>query len=428
MTSRSLTRTLALASTLAVFGWSFVGGCSGHPLTSPHQSGGGGKGAAGSSTTATAGTSPTGTGQGSAGDAGQGTAGSSTTGTAGTSSTKTGQGTAGDTAPGAAGAAGSSVGVAGSIGSGSGGAIGGSAGGGGSNVTPLCALAQSDYDGLRDELAPVFESFGCNVDSDCVAVAEPGNCGPVCPDIALPTSAESGFLSNLMSDAEVCDGACPKRPLAFCPANAAMCRGGKCILAGNVGAGGTTGTIGTGSGGANGGAGQGGAGGACGPCPMLQCNPGYTTVVDRSISCCAICRPINCAALNCAPATCPVGSHTEVPAGECCPVCVMDSACDQALAQYGTDSQAFLQKYNSFPCKLDTDCQLVFPQGNACDFNCGEALPVVTASDFEMNIANDVMACSATCTLEKAPPPCPPHVAVCSNGTCAAALLPLGIQ
>jgi hypothetical protein len=134
---------------------------------------------------------------------------------------------------------------------------------------------------------------------------------------------------------------------------------------------------------------------------------------------------MSCAAVNCAQAICPVGSHVEVPAGQCCPARVMGTsqACNQAEANYSRDREALLGKYSSTPCKQDTDCQLVF-ESNACVTNCGEALPVVNAGSFETNISGDAMVCNAACPAMSTPH-CAPQVAVCSNGTCTA--LPMGL-
>jgi hypothetical protein len=312
-----------------------------------------------------------------------------------------------------AGATGTSVGVAGGVGTGSGGAIVGTAGAGGSSVSSTCIQAQVDYGGLRDKLAMVYETFGCNVDSDCVTVFEPGNCGPVCPDISLAGSVASEFVGNLMNEAAICTGACPPRPPVFCPANPSVCVGGRCELGGITGAGGAFG--GTGSAGANGG--TGGVPG-CGPCMIPQCKPGYMAEVDPSISCCPICRPNNCNLAPCAKPICPAGTHAEVPTGQCCPVCVngFSQDCNTAESQYSTQRQAYLEKYGSTPCKQDTDCRLVFEQ-NSCVSNCGEALPVSTAGLFESNIASLAMACNAACPPIPSPP-CVPQVAVCSNGSC----------
>jgi hypothetical protein len=35
-------------------------------------------------------------------------------------------------------------------------------------------------------------------------------------------------------------------------------------------------------------------------------------------------RPINCRFVSCPPPACEFGEHTEVPPGQCCPVCVPD--------------------------------------------------------------------------------------------------------
>ena len=80
----------------------------------------------------------------------------------------------------------------------------------------------------------------------------------------------------------------------------------------------------------------------------------------------------------------------------------VSQACNTVTTQYTTNRAAMLDKYNSTPCKIDTDCRLVF-EGNACVTNCGVALPISTASFFESNIAGLAMACNASCPA--LPPP-----------------------
>jgi hypothetical protein len=386
MTSRNVARLIALSSTLAAFGWAFAGACGGHPLGVPHPTGGGGKGSAGSSASGTAGA--TGTGTGAAGTAATGAGGSTTTGAAGSTTT---------------------------------GAAGAAASGGGGSVSAACANAQNDYENFRDKLVQSAGSFPCKVDTDCTPLGEPGACGPLCPDVAVLSAAEGMIVSGLKGNAARCDAVCPMRPPVLCPARPAICQNGQCALAGVTGAAGSTGSTGaggtTGSAGASGGAGQ---GGTCGPCNVAPCSPGYMSVVDPTISCCPICRPVNCAMVVCANPNCPGGTHAEVPTGKCCPVCLpgVSQACNTAETQYSNSRTALLDKYGSTPCQTDADCRLVF-ENNSCVHNCGEALPVVNASNFETNLASLAMACNASCP-PTAVPPCAVQVAVCSNGRCSA--------
>jgi hypothetical protein len=128
---------------------------------------------------------------------------------------------------------------------------------------------------------------------------------------------------------------------------------------------------------------------------------------------------VNCATVSCPALACPSpGSHVEIPAGQCCPVCVpgYSQACNTAEANYSRDRQQYIQKYNSVPCNHDSDCLLV-SEANSCVSNCGTALPVLTAMSFLGNISSDAMACNAACPPTP-PPPCVQQVAVCSNGTC----------
>jgi hypothetical protein len=189
---------------------------------------------------------------------------------------------------------------------------------------------------------------------------------------------------------------------------------------------GVAGTGVTGQGGAGaqaGGSGQGGAGGApaCGPCPAPNCKDGFMQVVDPAISCCPICRPLNCATVDCANPNCPSGTHAEVPNGQCCPVCVMgvSQACNQAQAAYDRDRAILLDKYGSSQCMVDADCVLV-AEANACEQHCDVALPVSTANFYVENFLKpDGAKCDASCPPIFLPA-CQPFVAVCSNGLCTA--------
>ena len=145
-------------------------------------------------------------------------------------------------------------------------------------------------------------------------------------------------------------------------------------------------------------------------------------VVDPAISCCPICRPLDCSAVFCPALTCPVGWHAEpATAGECCGTCAQGSTsatCTKAQAAYQELRQELLAKYGTFPCKTDGECQLVV-EDNACESNCGEALSTTTAGDLTSNIQSDATVCDSVCQ-PLARPPCPRLVAVCSNGVCAA--------
>jgi hypothetical protein len=142
------------------------------------------------------------------------------------------------------------------------------------------------------------------------------------------------------------------------------------------------------------------------------------SVVDPSVSCCPLCRPIDCSNVKCATPICPTGFHAEVPMGGCCPTCVMGVSmqCNGAQAAYGAQRSALLEKYSAPSCMVDSDCTLVY-ESNACVSNCGEALPVATASSFTMNLMTLAGACDMACP-PKAAPPCALLTAACSNGKC----------
>jgi hypothetical protein len=181
---------------------------------------------------------------------------------------------------------------------------------------------------------------------------------------------------------------------------------------------GATGQAGSGQAGSPG---QGGQAGGCGPCPAIACGEGFMSVVDPAISCCPICRPLDCTTALCANPICPAGTHSEVPKGSCCAVCMMgvSQACNQAQDQYNRDRKQFLDKYGSSRCAADAECRLVF-EDNACESNCGEALPVSTANLFESNIQADADKCDGVCPALSGKPDCTPLVPVCSNGLCVA--------
>jgi hypothetical protein len=102
-------------------------------------------------------------------------------------------------------------------------------------------------------------------------------------------------------------------------------------------------------------------------------------------------------------------------------VCIAgeSAACNKALQQYTSDREQYLKKYGESHCQVDGDCRLVF-EDNSCVSNCGEALPVSTASFFESNIQPDATACNNACLGLSGKPDCMEQVAVCSNGLCVA--------
>jgi hypothetical protein len=185
--------------------------------------------------------------------------------------------------------------------------------------------------------------------------------------------------------------------------------------AGATGAGGTTGTAGT-----TGGAGS----GACSvTCPALLCKPGFMPVLDTSVSCCPVCRPLNCATVDCAQPRCDANSHLETPTGQCCPICAPgpDPACAKGQQSYASLRKSLVEKYQSAGCMTDADCTLVF-ENNACAASCGIAVSGALAMNLISNLDSAAQSC-ATCP----PPPLPPcarFVALCSNGQCVAGAPP----
>jgi hypothetical protein len=219
------------------------------------------------------------------------------------------------------------------------------------------------------------------------------------------------FLGRLIATL-VCIGAlaaaCGKSPLGGSQPDAAA-----------VGQG--TGVAGTTNGGAAGNTGAAGTGQtACGPCPPADCQPGFKKVVDPAVSCCALCRRIDCSLVDCAPpSACPAGTHLEKVEGACCATCEpgpVDAACARGQEQYRMFRAQLIEKYNSLPCETDADCKFVFDD-NACVSTCGF---VVTASQAVSTVTNLESAAEAGCKTCPDPLalPCPFQVAVCSNGHC----------
>jgi hypothetical protein len=181
---------------------------------------------------------------------------------------------------------------------------------------------------------------------------------------------------------------------------------GTSATAGTSGAAGTTGAAGTGF--------------ACGPCPLADCKPGYVKVLESSVSCCEICRKLDCDLVSCeAPPNCPTGTHLETLEGMCCPSCQpgpISEACKKGQEQYHSLRSQFIEKYKSIGCKADSDCRFVFDQ-NSCISTCGFG---IHASQAESVVTNLKSLSDGLCQDCPPPliPPCPQQVAFCSNGFC----------
>jgi len=251
--------------------------------------------------------------------------------------------------------------------------------------------------------------------------------------------AQSTVLSFALGAAWLLSGACGDRTLKVpgpdggggqpgaagdgTAGGAAGTTGNGAGFAGTIGAAGATGAAGTRGGlGGHGGAGstgKGGAGGsqACGPCPAPLCKQGYVSVVDPAVSCCPVCRPIDCRTVDCADPKCAAGNHLETPPGTCCPVCVAgpSEACNKGQQSYQSLRQQLVEKYNSSPCKLDSDCTLVVEQ-NACVSDCGTAIFAAAVSNYDSNLKNASADCASCPPPDR--PPCVFLVALCSNGQC----------
>ena len=200
---------------------------------------------------------------------------------------------------------------------------------------------------------------------------------------------------------------------------------------GTPGAAGTTADTGvadtTGQAGVTGAAGQGGAAGAmCGLCPPADCKPGFMPVTNPAVSCCAICRPVNCTNVRCAAVPCPAGNHVEMLDVDCCPTClpgVVSVACTKGRANYAVQSEQLFDKYDAGPCQSDSDCALVV-ENNACARSCARPINANTVSFAGSNLDSFAIAC-ATCPMP-AIPPCAQLAAFCSNGRCVVGAAPPG--
>jgi hypothetical protein len=129
-----------------------------------------------------------------------------------------------------------------------------------------------------------------------------------------------------------------------------------------------------------------------------------------------------CAPSLCGVADCTAGFHSEIPEGQCCPVCVMDvsAACAAARAAYAHDRTMVLEIVD-VPCQVDNDCWFIIQQ-NACVNTCPVARTVATFELFQAAVGDDVRACDASCPPLPAPT-CDHVKSVCgSDGKCAAAL------
>jgi hypothetical protein len=181
--------------------------------------------------------------------------------------------------------------------------------------------------------------------------------------------------------------------------------------AGN-GSGGTLGKAGTGFGGSVAVAGTTSTGGAACVCDTAPCiMPGFLPVPDPG-GCCYHCE---CEPRACPGVACAFGSHLEVKAGQCCPVCVQDD-CAKQRDSYLDFKRQLLEKYQ-YGCTTDAECTLFYDK-SPCSVGCGAPVWTGALGNLQSNLESySQQNCSDRC---QAPvPPCDaPAAPTCLSGRC----------
>jgi hypothetical protein len=91
-----------------------------------------------------------------------------------------------------------------------------------------CATGQEIYANLKDALIEKYGSSGCKNSSECTIVYEYNACASTC-GVPLPSSTAQSYSDNLNNYAAGCE-TCPQPPPILCPAAAAACLNGKCVI------------------------------------------------------------------------------------------------------------------------------------------------------------------------------------------------------
>jgi len=188
--------------------------------------------------------------------------------------------------------------------------------------------------------------------------------------------------------------------------------GGRAPTAGSAASGGRTGAAGASFTGGSSSAGASSVGGAC-ACAKDDCMPGFMAVPDPD-GCCAHCE--SCNAVSCPAIACASGSHLELPAGQCCPICLQDS-CEAQQTDYQITRRDLIQKYSALGCMTNEDCA-VYYESNPCSSSCGTIVPRVGLTNLHSNLQSYAEShCSPKCTHPV--PPCPaPPLPSCVGGLC----------
>jgi hypothetical protein len=195
-------------------------------------------------------------------------------------------------------------------------------------------------------------------------------------------------------------------------------RGGRAGVGGTVATGGkaTGGTFsssGTSSGGAIPIAGTFSTGGGC-ACEPIACRPGYI-IVPNPNGCCVHCESA-CSNVACPGVACASGSHLEMLAGQCCPICIQDS-CETQRASYQAFRQQLVDKYSTLGCMTNSDCT-VYYEKNQCAVGCGIAMPSAALGNLDSNLQSYAQnSCNPNCMNPI--PPCDANpTPVCFHGLC----------
>jgi len=148
-------------------------------------------------------------------------------------------------------------------------------------------------------------------------------------------------------------------------------------------------------------------------CPSIVCAEGSEPVVPAG-ACCATCQ----CKQACLP--CPVDTHAEAQAGQCCPSCVPSNppplSCEAGKMQYAALRAQFLEKYSE-GCSADSQC-LTMTVANACE-NCQPvALTSAAAMFFSGNTSSAAATDCVACPSVAIPPCVPPPAPVCINNFC----------
>ena len=190
--------------------------------------------------------------------------------------------------------------------------------------------------------------------------------------------------------------------------------GSPAVIAGAPGAG-APGAGAPGAGAAAIAAGSGGESNVCETvdCPGIVCAKGSEPVVPAG-ACCATCQ----CQQACLP--CPVDTHAEAQAGQCCPSCVPSNppplSCEAGKMQYATERAQLVEKYSQ-GCSADSQC-VTMTVANACE-NCQPvALTSVTAPSFSSNMSSAAATDCVACPSVAIPPCVPPPAPVCINNFC----------